>query len=110
MTGMTVAQLSKSLATTTPPLVIDVRRQEAFLKDTKTLGGALRRDPEGVSAWARELPGAETVVVACVHGHEVSQNVAKALGAAGRQAYFLEGGFANWQTAGGAGDAKPEGA
>jgi len=50
------------------------------------------------------------VVVYCVHGHEVSQNAAKALAAEGRQALFLEGGFADWQDAGGACDVKPEGA
>jgi rhodanese-related sulfurtransferase len=110
MSGMTVAQLSEALASATPPLVIDVRRREAFLKDTKILGGALRRDPERVSSWARELPSAETVVVACVHGHEVSQGVARALNGEGRKAFFLEGGFADWQAAAGPCDSKPEGA
>lgn len=110
MNSMTVAQLSEVLSSATPPLVIDVRRREAFLKDNKTLAGALRRDPERVGAWARELPAAEKIVVSCVHGHEVSQGVAKALEAEGRDAYFLEGGFAEWQAGGGACDAKPEGA
>ena len=110
MSGMSVAQLSQALATQTPPLVIDVRRREAFLKDSKTLGGALRRDPDRVLAWAGELPAADTVVVACVHGHQVSQGVAEALNAAGRRAYFLEGGFADWEAAGGECDSKPEGA
>lgn len=110
MNSMTAAQLSDSLASPTPPLVIDVRRREAFLKDTKTIGGALRRDPEGVDAWSRELPSADKVVVSCVHGHEVSQGVARALQVGGRDAYFLEGGFADWQAAGGACDPKPEGA
>ena len=41
---MTVAQLNELLASPTPPLLIDVRRREAFLRDTQTLGGALRRD------------------------------------------------------------------
>jgi len=110
MDGMTVAQLSESLTSTAPPLVIDVRRREAFLNDSKTIGGALRRDPERVSQWAGELPKADPIVVTCVHGHEVSQGVAKALAGEGRDAYFLEGGFAAWQEAGGACDRKPEGA
>jgi rhodanese-related sulfurtransferase len=110
MNGMSVAQLSQALDGPTPPLVIDVRRREAFLKDTKTLRGALRRDPDGVSAWARELPDADTIVVACVHGHQVSQGVAEAVHAQGRRAYFLEGGLAAWQAAGGQCDSKPEGA
>src|SRR5687768_1086812 len=98
---MTVTQLSESLGGDAPPLVIDVRRREAFLKDGKTISGALRRDPDRVADWLRALPSAGQVVVACVHGHEVSQGVARALNDAGRQAYFLEGGFADWQSAGG---------
>ena len=110
MKSMTVQQLSESLHGKAPPLVIDVRRREAFLKDTKTLAGALRRDPERVADWLKALPKADTIVVACVHGHEVSRNVAKALAESGRDAYFLEGGLAHWQEAGGACDAKPAGA
>jgi rhodanese-related sulfurtransferase len=109
MNGMTVAQLSDVLTSTTPPLVIDVRRREAFLKDTKTIAGALRRDPERVSSWGAELPSAEKVVVCCAHGHEVSQSVARALGTDRRQAFFLEGGISAWQTTGGQCDSKPEG-
>jgi rhodanese-related sulfurtransferase len=109
MNGTTVAQLSDVLTSTTPPLVIDVRRREAFLKDSKTIAGALRRDPERVSSWGAELPSAEKVVVCCAHGHEVSQNVASALGTDGRQVFFLEGGLSAWQTAGGQCDSKPEG-
>ena len=110
MKPMTVLQLSESLHGNAPPLVVDVRRREAFLKDTKTIAGALRRDPESVAGWLKALPKADAIVVTCVHGHEVSQNVAKALAEAGRDAYFLEGGFAHWQEAGGACDAKPAGA
>ena len=110
MNSMTVAELSKSLASATPPLVIDVRRREAFMKDTKTLGGALRRDPERVGEWASELPKADQIVVTCVRGHEVSQGVAKALTGEARDAYFLEGGFVAWQEADGQCDPKPEGA
>jgi rhodanese-related sulfurtransferase len=104
---MSVANLTQSLGGTSAPLLIDVRRREAFLKDTKTISGALRRDPELVASWARELPAAEKVVVFCVHGHEVSQGVAKALKEQGREAAFLEGGLAEWIEHGGATDAKP---
>jgi rhodanese-related sulfurtransferase len=107
MSGINVAEFSKGLSGKSAPLVIDVRRREAFLKDTKTIGGALRRDPEHVSSWGRELPSAGPVVVFCVHGHEVSQGVAKALNEQGRQAAFLEGGLAEWVEHGGGTDSKP---
>jgi rhodanese-related sulfurtransferase len=108
--SISVEKLSALFDSTSAPLLIDVRRREAFLKDTKMPAGALRRDPDVVSEWARQLPPAATVVVACVHGHEVSQGVAAALSAHGREAFFLEGGIAQWQTNGGKSDSKPAGA
>ena len=107
MASINVSELATALDSAAAPLVIDVRRREAFLKDTKTLGGALRRDPERVSSWGPELPAAGKVVVSCVHGHEVSQNVAKALSEQGRDAVYLEGGLAAWQESGGGLDSKP---
>ena len=111
MSAMTVDELSKSLGTSNPPLVIDVRRKPAYQSSTDTIAGALRRDPETVSSWAGTLPGAATAVVYCVHGHEVSQNAAKALNERGIAAQFLEGGLEEgWKAAGGPLDRKPAGA
>jgi hypothetical protein len=67
--------------------------------------GALRRDPAQVDEWKKTLPSGASVVVYCVHGHEVSQNVAKALGAR-----FLEGGIEHWREEGGETAAKAAGA
>ncbi len=91
-----------------PPLVIDVRRAPAFKAATAMIRGALRRDPEAVGAWAKTLPSASTVVVYCVHGHEVSQGVAKALDASGIKAYYLDGGIEEgWKARDGELDHKP---
>ena len=90
-------------------LVIDVRRTQAFRDSGEMIAGALRRDPEAVEQWAKTLPSAEKVLVYCVHGHEVSQDVAKALKARGLQAGYLEGGIEAWKAGGGAIDRKPEG-
>jgi rhodanese-related sulfurtransferase len=76
-----------------PPVVIDVRKQPAFKAAAAMIAGALRREPDLVSSWAKELPKASTVVVYCVHGHEVSQGVANALNAYGINAHYLEGGI-----------------
>ncbi len=78
-------------------LVLDVRRAAAFRESGETIAGALRRDPESVGEWAKSLPRAASVVVYCVHGHEVSQGVAKALAEGGLRARYLEGGIAAWQ-------------
>ena len=103
--------LQSSIRGTNAPLVIDVRRTPAFKASTELIAGALRRDPEQVASWAQELPPSATAVVYCVHGHEVSQGVAKALNAHGIAARYLEGGIEEgWKTAGGALDRKPAGA
>jgi len=92
-----------------PPIILDVRKAPAFLGASDMISGALRRDPAAVEAWARSLPPASTAVVYCVHGHEVSQNAAKALRAAGIAAHFLEGGIEEgWRASGGPLDSKPK--
>jgi rhodanese-related sulfurtransferase len=90
--SITAAELRKSLRSSEPPLVIDVRRNERFFEAKDLIRGALRRDPAKVADWSKTLPGKADVVVYCVHGHEVSQNAAKALGAR-----FLEGGIEHWR-------------
>jgi len=90
------AELSRSLRSSEPPLVIDVRRRPRFHESTYLMKGALWRDPERIEEWKDTLPRAAPLVVYCVHGHEVSQNAARALGAR-----FLAGGIEAWREAGG---------
>lgn len=107
--SLSAAQLQTQLEGRTPPLAIDVRRTPAFNTATDMMAGALRRDPATVAEWSRELPRARPVVVYCVHGHEVSQNAAKALREKGFDAHFLDGGLEEgWKGAGGAVAAKPK--
>jgi rhodanese-related sulfurtransferase len=108
MSGITGGELRSQLSKDRPPVVIDVRRQPAFLASTDMVAGALRRDPEKVASWAKALPEASSVVVYCVHGHEVSQNTAAALAKAGVRATFLEGGLEEgWKATDGPLDRKP---
>jgi len=107
--SITAMQLKSRLSGGEAPLLIDVRREAAFRSAADMAAGALRRDPAAVASWAKELPRASSVVVYCVHGHEVSQNAAKALREAGFTASFLEGGLEEgWKAAGGAVAAKPK--
>lgn len=84
------------------PLLIDVRREAVFQSAPDLIAGAVRHDPATVANWAGTLPAAQLIVVYCVHGHEVSQNAARALRERGLQAQFLEGGLEAWRAAGGA--------
>jgi rhodanese-related sulfurtransferase len=79
--------------------VLDVRREPAFAAATRLLPGALRVAPDDTAAFGL-LPRDRAIVAVCVHGHEVSQGVARALAAAGADAMFLEGGIAGWEAAG----------
>src|SRR2546422_1266640 len=108
--GISVSQLRSELAGDHPPIVIDVRRQPAFIGASEMIAGALRRDPERASAWVKSLPRASSVVVYCVHGREVSQGVAGALSESGIAARYLEGGVEAWKAEDGKVDHKPSNA
>ena len=107
-TSISFSELQAAIRSGQPPLVIDVRKQPAFIAATDMIAGALRRDPERVASWAKELPGASTVAVYCVHGHEVSQGIARALTERGIATRYLEGGIEEgWRAASGEFDHKP---
>jgi hypothetical protein len=82
-----------------------VRRNERFVEAGDWIRGALRRDPGKLNDWSKTLPRDADIVVYCVHGHEVSQNAARALGAR-----YLEGGIEHWRAQGGELAAKPKNA
>jgi rhodanese-related sulfurtransferase len=110
MSGTTFSQLQAELGTPARPILLDVRREAAYHQAAETIAGALRRNPDHVASWKNALPRAGSVVVYCVHGHEVSQGVAKALSESGIQARYLEGGVEHWKEKQGPLDAKPAGA
>jgi rhodanese-related sulfurtransferase len=93
------SELYSRIGRASAPLLLDVRRDEAFNANDKLIVGALRRSPETVETWLHDLPSGRSVVAYCVHGHEVSQNVTKALRGAGFEATYLEGGISRWKEA-----------
>jgi rhodanese-related sulfurtransferase len=88
------------LGTAQAPILIDVRKPADFAAADRCIVAALHRAPEDVTRWSKELPAGRRVVAHCVHGHQVSQNAAAALAAAGHDASYLEGGIAGWSEAG----------
>jgi rhodanese-related sulfurtransferase len=100
MDGMALSvssqQLYARLGTAAAPLLVDVRRADAFGGDDAMIVGAVRRPPDATD-WYGGLPQGREVVVYCVHGGEVSQGAAKALRNAGIKAAYLEGGIAGWK-------------
>jgi rhodanese-related sulfurtransferase len=96
-TSVSPQELYARLGTAAAPALVDVRRAEAFGADDAVIIGAIHRPPESVSEWLADLPKNREVMVYCVHGHEVSQSVAKILQNAGIKAAYLEGGIAAWK-------------
>jgi rhodanese-related sulfurtransferase len=89
------------LKTPSPPVVIDVRKRPAFETDPAMLPGAIWRNPYAIEQWAATLPPGCSLVVYCVHGHEVSRDVRDALRRRGVMAGNIEGGIEGWRAAGG---------
>ena len=85
----------------TKPCLIDVRKPPAFEQSGEMISQAVWRDHERVASWGPALALEESVIVYCVHGHEVSQNTVASLLAIGVKARYLQGGFEGWLGAGG---------
>jgi rhodanese-related sulfurtransferase len=100
ISALTAPALFARLQASAAPLLIDVRKNAAFIQASNILPGALRRDPMQVNLWAGTLPPASTVLVYCVHGHEVSQSVTQVLRERGIDAHFLHGGIESWHQLG----------
>jgi len=51
-------QLYQNLGTGSAPILVDVRRQDAFGNDDRLIIGALRRPPDEVERWREEFSAA----------------------------------------------------
>jgi thiosulfate sulfurtransferase len=98
--SISATELSTLLFRESAPLVIDVRKNPAYAASEFILPHAKRRDPEQIALWVKELKTTRSVVVYCVHGHEVSQNAMTILRQHGIGTTYLCGGLENWLSAG----------
>ena len=96
---ITVPQLARLVGLPDTPVLLDVRTEEDFAADPRSLPGAVRRDWRTASTWTSEYAG-RSVIVVCHRGLKLSQGVAAWLRYAGIQAEALEGGFEAWAVAG----------
>jgi rhodanese-related sulfurtransferase len=99
---LTCAALKALAASRESITVLDVRRRPAFETDPRLIPGSVWKDPEQVTNWAAGLNREGSIVVYCVHGHEVSHGAVDRLRALGFQAALLEGGIDAWKASGGA--------
>jgi rhodanese-related sulfurtransferase len=85
-------ELTARMGRANSPLLLDVRREAKFNESPLMLAGALRCKPENIAAFAASQPPRD-VVVYCVYGHNVSNDAAAELRAAGWNAAALAGGI-----------------
>jgi rhodanese-related sulfurtransferase len=97
--SISASDFYRRVGTAAAPLLIDARRGPAFEADEWMIAGAVRRLPEAIERWGREIAPGSPVVVYCAHGHEVSQDAAAILREIGAAARYLEGGIAVWAEA-----------
>ncbi len=99
--SITPQNLKTALATDDAPVLLDVRRRPVVEAAPDRVPGSSWRDPGEVDVWAAALSQNKSIVVYCVHGHEVSQGVAARLEALGYEVRFLADGIEGWREAGG---------
>ena len=85
------------LGTASAPVLLDVRRQEAFFADDRLIVGAIHRALADVEHWRLDLPAGRPVVAYCADAGTASRSVASALRGAGIGATYLEGGISGWK-------------
>lgn len=86
-------ELATRIGRSNAPLLLDVRREEAFSQSPYMLASAQRCKPEDIASFAALQPSRE-VVVYCVFGHNVSGDAVTTLRAKGWDACRLAGGMA----------------
>ncbi len=96
---ISVFSLSQLTCAAPPPAIIDVRRAPAFERDPHVIPGAIRRLPD-LEAWQATLESWRATVVYCVHGGDVSRDIAAALAQRGLDARYLAGGIEAWRREG----------
>ncbi len=96
------AALAATVGTRAAPLLVDVRKAEAFAESDYLLPGAIRWDYVSGAPKPAELAQATRAVAYCVKGAEVGINGAGLLASenANINAAYLEGGLRDWQAAG----------
>ena len=88
-------------------VLLDVRKQPAYVAAGRRIEGAEWRDPLATADWMTSIPRGALIVAYCVHGHEVSRGVRDTLIESGYDARILRGGYAAWVEAGGATEPNP---
>ncbi len=97
-TEISVQQLSRLIATPDCPLLIDVRMDDDFERDSRLIPGSIRCAFDQITSLL-PLIADRNVIVSCQKGLKLSQGSAAILRHHGVKAETLAGGFLAWQAA-----------
>ncbi|MFT4717576.1 MAG: rhodanese-related sulfurtransferase [Paracoccaceae bacterium] len=97
-TEISVNQLARLIGTPDCPRIIDVRLDDDFAADPRTIPGAIRHPHTGIAELAPQLRD-KKVIVSCAKGLKLSQGSVAILRDMGIVAESLEGGHVAWEKA-----------
>ena len=96
------ADLKKILAQPDGAVILDLRRNADYDKDTLTMPASRRFDPDKIAEWSGALPKDKEILLFCAHGRSISNASVDYLTKIGYKARLVAGGFDTWKEAGGA--------
>jgi thiosulfate sulfurtransferase len=100
------AEMREVLTRPASAVVLDLRRNDDYAKDTVTMPGAQRLDPDKIAQWSSALSKDKEILLFCAHGRSISNASVDFLTQAGYKARLIAGGFDAWKDGGGATTAK----
>jgi Fe-Mn family superoxide dismutase len=93
--------LADMMASTNPPLLLDICLDEDLAKRTDKIAGGQLRAPQDIDTWIEDLPSDTPIIGYCVYGYQVSGNAVAEMQKRGLNARKLSGGIAAWHAMGG---------
>jgi rhodanese-related sulfurtransferase len=97
---VTPQHLWSLIGTAQAPVILDVCRAQVHDAAQGLIPTSTWRQPEAHAEWVPDVGGSRPIVVACRHGHQLSQMIAANLRQRGIPAQVLEGGYQGWSEAG----------
>lgn len=101
------ADLRKVLSQSDSAVILDLRRDSDYDKDTVSIPSARRLHPDKIAEWSGSLPKDKEILLFCAHGRSISNASVDYLTKNGYKARLIAGGIDGWRDAGGTMAPKP---
>src|SRR5262249_13503690 len=90
------SDLYARVGTASAPILLDIRRPDAFDADDRMIVSAIRRPPDDIGTWTKKLPSGRPIVIYGSDGNKANEGIVTSLRAAGIDAACLDGGLSGW--------------